>query len=126
MLRKVPWATLNSAWLFILAGALTACGADWDITGGKTYNNTGLPDDTTNVVTYPVGPYDKSVGSVVENHSFATAFLDKATWCKSADKLSLDNNEGVTSLSFLDILKGSSLCPSKRKQFLWITITTGT
>ena len=98
-----------------------ACGGD----GTYTPDPAKLAVDEAQQLSYPSGPYGKQEGNTIEEIKFASALLDRDTWCKESDKLDIRNNNGARPLSLLEIARGSGFCPSKKKQFLWMAITAG-
>ncbi len=122
MSRYAPRGLVSLSLAALLPLGLTACGGDWD---EVTFDESGLPGDAVQELSYFKGPYGTQQGDVVKNHAFAVAFRDPDTFCKDADKLDLRLNDGITSLSFLDIVRGDPFCAQKKKELLWITITTG-
>lgn len=108
--------------LLVAAGAVLACGGEWEAYEPDPSN---LPADRIQSVSYPSGPYGKSVGSVVEDIKFDYAFYDPMFLCKSSAYEDITLTEGAVPLALSDLYRGSPACGIKKKQLVWLIASAG-
>ncbi len=102
-------------------GWAAGCGGE----GSYTPDPGQLPDDKVQSLAYPAGPYGTTVGSVMEDLTFASALFDPAYLCKKGSEHRLADGKGPAPLSMKQLYTGSAWCSNKPVQLAWIALTTG-